>query len=372
MDEGLSRAVAEGLRRALRGRADLQGQAAGQLGPEAADRDLRPRGEQVEVEGPALAHPLSDRGRAGARFITVATTRPETMLGDTAVAVHPDDERYRDLVGKNARPAAGRPPHPDRRRRLRRSGEGHRRGEDHAGARLQRFRGRPAPRPAARSTSSVRSAVRFEERRLPEGCRTPRAARRCCTRRPRPLRGAQAHRRADGRARLVDKIEPHAHTVRTATAPACLIEPYLTDQWYVNAKPLAEPAIAGGARRAARVRAGRTGRRPISTGWRTSSRGASRASSGGGTTSRRGTADDGNIFVAQTEEEARGAGAARSYGQRRRAAPRRGRARHLVLLGAVAVLDARLAGGDAGAEALLPDRACSSPASTSSSSGSPG
>ena len=32
----------------------------------------------------------------------VATTRPETMLGDTAVAVHPDDERYKKLVGKNA------------------------------------------------------------------------------------------------------------------------------------------------------------------------------------------------------------------------------------------------------------------------------
>ena len=36
------------------------------------------------------------------RFITVATTRPETMLGDVAVAVHPDDERYKDLVGKFA------------------------------------------------------------------------------------------------------------------------------------------------------------------------------------------------------------------------------------------------------------------------------
>jgi len=39
------------------------------------------------------------KGEAG-RFVTVATTRPETMLGDTAVAVHPDDERYRDLVGR--------------------------------------------------------------------------------------------------------------------------------------------------------------------------------------------------------------------------------------------------------------------------------
>src|SRR5262249_28426300 len=37
-----------------------------------------------------------------ATFITVATTRPETMLGDTAVAVHPDDERYEAMVGKNA------------------------------------------------------------------------------------------------------------------------------------------------------------------------------------------------------------------------------------------------------------------------------
>ena len=42
-------------------------------------------------------------------FISVATTRPETMLGDTAVAVHPDDERYRDLVGKSCTlPVVGR------------------------------------------------------------------------------------------------------------------------------------------------------------------------------------------------------------------------------------------------------------------------
>ncbi|HUU90326.1 MAG TPA: valine--tRNA ligase [Phycisphaerae bacterium] len=39
------------------------------------------------------------KGRPG-EFVTVATTRPETMLGDTAVAVHPNDERYKDLIGK--------------------------------------------------------------------------------------------------------------------------------------------------------------------------------------------------------------------------------------------------------------------------------
>src|SRR3954454_20302102 len=56
---------------------------------------------QVEVKGPLwhIRYPIE--GEPG-RFITVATTRPETMLGDTGVAVHPDDERYRDLVGKRA------------------------------------------------------------------------------------------------------------------------------------------------------------------------------------------------------------------------------------------------------------------------------
>ena len=82
-------------------------------------------------------------------FIVVATTRPETMLGDTAVAVHPEDERYAALVGRaKVRAAAGRARDPDRRRRVLRSREGLGRGEDHAGARLQRLRGRQAPRAA--------------------------------------------------------------------------------------------------------------------------------------------------------------------------------------------------------------------------------
>ena len=57
--------------------------------------------EQREIKGKLwyIAYPVED---GEGRTITVATTRPETMLGDTAVAVHPDDERYRDLVGKFA------------------------------------------------------------------------------------------------------------------------------------------------------------------------------------------------------------------------------------------------------------------------------
>ena len=46
-----------------------------------------------------VQYPISD----GSGYVTVATTRPETMLGDTAVAVHPEDERYRHLIGKMIR-----------------------------------------------------------------------------------------------------------------------------------------------------------------------------------------------------------------------------------------------------------------------------
>ena len=58
--------------------------------------------------------------------IVVATTRPETMLGDTAVAVHPDDERYQALIGKQRDAAADRPQDPGHRRHLCRPGIRHR------------------------------------------------------------------------------------------------------------------------------------------------------------------------------------------------------------------------------------------------------
>ncbi len=56
--------------------------------------------EQREVTGNMWHFKYPIEGREG-EFITVATTRPETMLGDTGVAVHPDDERYRHLIGMN-------------------------------------------------------------------------------------------------------------------------------------------------------------------------------------------------------------------------------------------------------------------------------
>ena len=65
--------------------------------------------EQREVNGNLWYFKYPVEGEDG-RFITVATTRPETMLGDTAVAVHPEDDRYTDLVGKDViLPIVGRP-----------------------------------------------------------------------------------------------------------------------------------------------------------------------------------------------------------------------------------------------------------------------
>ncbi|MCA3226967.1 MAG: valine--tRNA ligase [Burkholderiales bacterium] len=67
--------------------------------------DLEVVSEEEEGRLYHLRYPLAD----GAGYLVVATTRPETMLGDTAVMVHPEDERYRHLVGKAVRlPLAGR------------------------------------------------------------------------------------------------------------------------------------------------------------------------------------------------------------------------------------------------------------------------
>jgi valyl-tRNA synthetase len=70
--------------------------------------------ESAEEDGRLwhIRYPLADSSSArvdGNGFVVVATTRPETMLGDVAVAVHPEDERYRDLVGKEVTlPLTGR------------------------------------------------------------------------------------------------------------------------------------------------------------------------------------------------------------------------------------------------------------------------
>ena len=148
---------------------------------------------QVEVKGHLwhFDYPIVDEaGAETGEVITVATTRPETMLGDTAVAVHPDDERYTHLVGKRVRlPLVGRliPIVADS---LFRPGEGHRRGQDHARARLQRLRGRPSRRLHADQHPGCGSPHKSRRQRgFPRRTRTP-------SRRPLALTASTGSRRA--------------------------------------------------------------------------------------------------------------------------------------------------------------------------------
>eukprot|EP01036_Dinobryon_divergens_P043743 gene43743-58295_t len=108
MDEGLSKAVAEIFVRLYDAGLIYKDKRLVNWDPKllTAISDLEV--QQVEVRGNLwyFAYPLADDP---ATTITVATTRPETMLGDTGIAVHPDDERYKHLVGKMVRlPLVGR------------------------------------------------------------------------------------------------------------------------------------------------------------------------------------------------------------------------------------------------------------------------
>ena len=135
---------------------------------------------------------------------------------------------------------------------------------------------------------------------------------------------------------MKDHVLPVRHCDRCDTSSSRI----LSEQWFVKMEPLAAARARGGRERPDRASSPNSGRRPTSTGWRTSATGASRASSGGATGSRPGTArlraHDGR---ARRPDRLR-----RTAARRRSAGP--GRPRHLVLLGALAVLDAGLARRD--------------------------
>ena len=101
MDEGLSRAVREVFVTLFRQGLIYRDRRLVNWDPklQTAISDLEVENQEVKGSLWHIRYPVVD---APGRFITVATTRPETMLGDTAVAVHPDDARFRDLVGKFA------------------------------------------------------------------------------------------------------------------------------------------------------------------------------------------------------------------------------------------------------------------------------
>ncbi len=161
-------------------------------------------------------------------WLVVATTRPETMLGDTAVAVHPEDERYRALIGKQVLlPLMDRPIPVIADTYVDMSfGTGvvkitpaHDPNDFEVGLRhdLPRI-----------NVMNVDASIN-EEGGVYQG-----------------LDRAEARKRivADMEVRgLVEKIDDYVHSVGYSERTDVPIEPWLSDQWFVNMKPLAEPAL---------------------------------------------------------------------------------------------------------------------------------
>jgi valyl-tRNA synthetase len=185
--------------------------------------------QQVETKGHLWHFRYPIEGEAG-RHIVVATTRPETMLGDSGVAVHPEDDRYKDLVGKHAvLPLVGR--------RMPIVADEHADPETGSGA----VKITPAHDfndfEVGRRHGLELINIFDRDARLNDAV-------------PEKYRGLDrytardlvvADLEAEG---LIEKVEDHLHVVPHGDRGGVAIEPWLTDQWYVDAKTLAAPAIA--------------------------------------------------------------------------------------------------------------------------------
>ncbi len=215
--------------------------------------------EQVETKGHLwhLRYPLegvSFNPDDPNTFIVVATTRPETMLGDTAVAVHPDDERYKHLVGKNViLPIVGR--------RIPIVADEYSDPEKGSGAvkitpahdfndfEVGKRHGLPMINVLSRDARldigpetdfmhGVEMTPALEDKILEWNGVFRFAARTMIV----------ECMEDNG---YLEETEPYLHTVPQGDRSGAVIEPYLTDQWYVDAATLAKPAIEA-------VRRGRT------------------------------------------------------------------------------------------------------------------
>jgi valyl-tRNA synthetase len=163
-------------------------------------------------------------------YIVVATTRPETMLGDTGVAVHPEDERYRHLIGKHAiLPLVGR--------RLPIVADLHADPATGSGA----VKITPAHDfndfEVGRRHDLELVNIFDQDARLNENApETYRGLERFAARK-RILADLEA-------AGVVEKSEPHTYMVPYGDRSQVVVEPWLTDQWYCNAAELAKAPIA--------------------------------------------------------------------------------------------------------------------------------
>ncbi len=228
MDPGLSEAVQEVFIRLYREGLIYRGKRLVNWDPvlHTAISDLEVIQEEEQGHLWHFKYPLA----GGEGHLTVATTRPETMLGDSAVAVHPEDERYQHLIGRMVElPLTGRQipviadDYVDRE-----FGTGVVKitpAHDFNDYEMGRRHGLPMINilddDAAineEAPAAYRGLDRFEARKR-----------------------VVADLEALG---LVDKIEPHSLRVPRGDRSGVVIEPYLTDQWYVDARELAKPAIA--------------------------------------------------------------------------------------------------------------------------------
>jgi valyl-tRNA synthetase len=245
MDEGLSRAVRKVFVELYRAGLIYKDKRLVNWDPEllTAISDLEV--EQIETKGHLwhLRYPIE--GRPG-EFIVVATTRPETMLGDTAVAVHPDDERYKHLVGKNVLlPLVGRRipiiadeySDPEKGSGAVKITPAHDFNDFEVGKRhglpmvnILSPEGKLLLDPNPDFTRGVNPSPELKATTLEFNGVFRFAARKMIV-----------HQlEAQG---LMEKIEPHVHTVPHGDRSNAVIEPRLTDQWYVDAATLAKPAI---------------------------------------------------------------------------------------------------------------------------------
>jgi valyl-tRNA synthetase len=174
-------------------------------------------------------YPLADGPSNGFEYLVVATTRPETMLGDTAVAVHPSDERYKSLLGKEVElPLTGR--------------------------RIPVIADRYVDPEFGTGCVKITPAHDFNDYEI--GKRHDLAIINVLTE-DAHLNG-QVPAKYQGMERfqarqvivedlvaldLLDKIEDHTLAVPRGERSGVIIEPYLSDQWWVKIEPLAKPAI---------------------------------------------------------------------------------------------------------------------------------
>ncbi len=239
MDEGLSKAVLEVFVRLYEDGLIYRGERLINWCPRCltALSDIEVEHEDIKGKLYAIDYPLE---HDHAIRLTVATTRPETMLGDTAVAVHPEDPRYNGLIGKRVRlPLTSRtiPIVGDAILVDREFGTGavkitpaHDFNDFEAGERHN------LPR-----ISIFDDHARMDSNGLTEAAVDPEIMGKILLR---PVREARPIIiEALQHAGLLLKTEDHKMSLGKCYRCKTVVEPYLSPQWFVKIKPLAEPAI---------------------------------------------------------------------------------------------------------------------------------